>query len=80
MLVNMCYYGALYEKTKKNSEVYETNATNLKELYSELLEKYAFDLSIDEILIAVNSGYLDNLDYTISSNDLITLLPPMSGG
>ena len=80
MLIKMRYYGAFGEKTGKATDVIQTQSNNLYELYRELKTMYSFDLDAEEILIAVNNEYQYDLNYVLAANDIVALLPPMSGG
>lgn len=80
MKINVLYYGCFREKTKTTKETLELNNISVCELYSDLKNKYNFDLNIDEILFSINDKYVKNINYLLQDDDSIVLLPPMSGG
>ncbi|OHX40713.1 MULTISPECIES: MoaD/ThiS family protein [Cytobacillus] len=80
MQIKTIYYGIFQEKAQKNEEIIETECENVIELYQELKQKYDFDLNVNEVLVAINDQYLNDLHYKLSNDDLVVFLHPMSGG
>jgi molybdopterin converting factor subunit 1 len=73
------YFASLREKAKKNEELIETQAKTPSQLYSELCNKYGFDLPLEDVKAAVN-GDFEEMVYLLKNGDSLAFIPPMSGG
>lgn len=78
-MITVKYFGAIAEKTKSQGEEVSNSNMSLKDLLSNLEEKYQFrDLSFS---VAINQKMIQKpYDYLLKKNDIIALLPPFAGG
>ncbi len=78
-MITVKYFGAIAEKTKSQGEEVSISNVSLKDLLSNLEEKYQLsDLSFS---VAINQKMIPKpYDYSLKSNDVIALLPPFAGG
>ena len=60
-------------------EVEMSKSADVQTILSELKTKYPKLKDIKSLLVAVNSEYAES-DLTLSENDEIALIPPVSGG
>ncbi|ACD65870.1 MAG TPA: molybdopterin converting factor subunit 1 [Sulfurihydrogenibium sp.] len=80
MKVKVLYFSQVKDKIGKNEEEIEFEGKTLKDLVDVLAKKYP---DIKEILkrsmFAVNESY-ETMDYNLQDNDMIAIIPPVSGG
>jgi molybdopterin synthase sulfur carrier subunit len=80
MKVKVLYFSQVKDKVGKNEEEVEFEGKTLKDLIDVLAKKYP---DIEEILkrsmFAVNESY-ETMDYNLQDNDIIAIIPPVSGG
>lgn len=76
-MINILCFAHLKEQVGKEQLEVENNELTVKELLSELREKYS--LETDALIVAVNEEYAD-LDDVVRSGDTVALIPPVSGG
>ena len=79
MNLKICYFGLLADRRGLSEEWRITHAQTAAELYAELDSIYQLGLSMADFRVAVNDEFAAWED-TISENDTIAFLPPMSGG
>ncbi len=79
MNVTVHYYGLLAERRGLAEERIATISANAAELYAELDARHRLGLSSENFRVAVNDEFV-SWDHPLQENDLIALLPPMSGG
>ncbi len=76
----MLFFGILRDIVKENAIDLTINKgvtiANLKEF---LLKKYENLNAYSNFSIAVNEAYIDS-DYVLQQNDVVALIPPVSGG
>ena len=77
--MQLLFFGSIQEALSMNNKELMTNAKNLGELKSYLEKEYPY-LTRQPYTFAVNEVLIRNLDYPITSDDIIALLPPFSGG
>ena len=77
--VQLNYFSRFAELTKKTNEAWPTEAATVQELWFELDEQYAFDLDISMVRPAVNHEFCD-WQRVINDRDIISFIPPVSGG
>jgi len=80
MKVKVLYFSQVKDKVGKNEEEIEFEGKTLKDLVDVLVNKYP---DIKDILkrsmFAVNESY-ETMDYNLQDNDMIAIVPPVSGG
>jgi molybdopterin synthase sulfur carrier subunit len=80
MKVKVLYFSQVKDKIGKNEEEIEFEGKTLKDLVDVLAKKYP---DIKDILkrsmFAVNESY-ETMDYNLQDNDIIAIIPPVSGG
>jgi molybdopterin synthase sulfur carrier subunit len=77
--VQLNYFSRFAELTQKTNEAWSTEAVTVQELWFELDEQYAFDLDISMVRPAVNHEFCD-WQRVINDRDIISFIPPVSGG
>lgn len=77
--ISIQYFAMLREQSGKDREEYQTDSKTYKDLYSELISKYNFDLPISMIQIAINDEY-SSVDKEIRDGDKVVFIPPVAGG
>lgn len=80
MKVRVIYFSSLKEKLKISSEDIDFDGETLKDLKDEISSIHP-DVSelLDRSIFAVNEEYCD-LNKKIKSEDIIAVIPPVSGG
>jgi molybdopterin synthase sulfur carrier subunit len=80
MKVKVLYFLQVKDKVRKNEEEVEFEGKTSKDLVDVLVNKYP---NIEDILkrsmFAVNESY-ETMDYNLQDNDIIAIIPPVSGG
>jgi molybdopterin synthase sulfur carrier subunit len=80
MKVKVLYFSQVKDKVGKNEEEIEFEGKTLKDLVDMLVNKYP---NIEDILkrsmFAVNESY-ETMEYNLQNNDIIAIIPPVSGG
>jgi len=80
MKVKVLYFSQVKDKVGKNEEEIKFERKTLKDLIDALGKKYP---DIKDILkrsmFAVNESY-ETMDYNLQDNDMIAIIPPVSGG
>ncbi|MBX0312639.1 MAG: molybdopterin converting factor subunit 1 [Sulfurihydrogenibium sp.] len=80
MKVKVLYFSQVKDKVGKNEEEIEFEGKTLKDLVDVLVNKYP---NIEDILkrsmFAVNESY-ETMEYNLQDNDIIAIIPPVSGG
>jgi molybdopterin synthase sulfur carrier subunit len=77
--VQLNYFSRFAELTQKTNEAWSTEALTVQELWFELDEQYTFDLDISMVRPAVNHEFCD-WQRVINDRDIISFIPPVSGG
>jgi molybdopterin converting factor small subunit len=67
------------EQAGRSEETLETAAATPAELYDELLARYRFTLSADQMKVAVNNEFSD-WSRKLSMGDAVVFIPPVAGG
>ena len=73
-LVTLHYYGEFEDASKKRQEIIPTASITLNELYTELKQKYAFSLKIENIRFLLNEYEVSNKS-KFGTHDHISLSP-----
>ncbi len=80
MKITILLFGILKDIVGENSlELYLENDATIKYLKAHLLKEYDNLNKFSNFSIAVNEAYVE-LDYILKSNDVVALIPPVSGG
>ncbi|HEY0745562.1 MAG TPA: NTP transferase domain-containing protein [Steroidobacteraceae bacterium] len=79
MLLKIQYYALMREQAGRSEETLETSAGTPAELYDELLARYGFTLSRDQLKVAVNSEFSD-WSRELKVGDAVVFIPPVAGG
>ena len=79
MKVHIHYHGQLVEHTQITSEIVDTNAISLEELYTTLQLKYSFPYPKEEIRVATNSQY-QTMTAQFQESDQIFFITQFIGG
>lgn len=77
--LHLLYFASLAEQAGKDEEHLQFVGTSLSELYEQLSEQYAFDLTQDELAVAVNHQ-IASWQTKVSNGDIIAFIPPVAGG
>jgi len=80
MNIKILFFGILKDIIGENSlELQLENNSTISKLKERLLNEYGKLNSFSNFSIAVNEEYVD-LNYILKSNDVVALIPPVSGG
>ena len=78
MTVYVQYFAVLREQAGIGTEIVETEATTVSELYHQLQREHGFTLSGDLVKAAANNTFL-NADDPIPDGGTLTFIPPVAG-
>ncbi|MCG6817271.1 MoaD/ThiS family protein [Moraxella catarrhalis] len=79
LTVTLLYFASLAEQAGIDEEILTTSHYYLNDIYSYLLDKYDFNLTQDELAVAVNHQ-IANWQTKVSNGDIIAFIPPVAGG
>ena len=79
MQLKIQYYALMREQAGRSEETLETSAGTPADLYDELLARYGFTLSRDQLKVAVNSEFSD-WSRKLKVGDAVVFIPPVAGG
>jgi molybdopterin converting factor subunit 1 len=79
MQLKIQYYALMREQAGRSEETLETSATTPADLYAELVARYGFTLSHEQLKVAVNSEFSD-WSRKLAANDAVVFIPPVAGG
>jgi len=80
MKIKILFFGIAKDITGVNALDIELNDVfNSKELKDLLKEKYSKFNRINDFSLAVNEAYIDEV-YSLKNNDVVAIIPPVSGG
>ena len=79
MQLKIQYYALMREQAGRSEETLETSAGTPADLYDELLVRYGFTLSRDQLKVAVNSEFSD-WSRKLKVGDAVVFIPPVAGG
>jgi molybdopterin synthase sulfur carrier subunit/molybdopterin-guanine dinucleotide biosynthesis protein A len=77
--VTVLWFAHLRDQRGLDEERVDTAATTLRELYRELAERHRLTLS-ERSLVAARNEVLASWESLLAPGDVITFLPPVSGG
>ena len=80
MKIKLLFFGITTDLLKTSSLDFEvSNNSSVQNLKSDLLAKYPQLQNIDSYAIAVNESYAND-DLALQENDVVAIIPPVSGG
>jgi molybdenum cofactor guanylyltransferase len=79
MQLKIQYYALMREQAGRSEETIETSASTPAGLYEELVARYGFTLSRDQLKVAVNSEFSD-WSRKLNVGDAVVFIPPVAGG
>lgn len=80
MKIKLLFFGIATDLTKLSSlEIEVTNNCTVEQLKSILLKKHPKLTSVNSYAVAVNEEYVNN-DFLLNNNDVVAIIPPVSGG
>jgi molybdopterin converting factor subunit 1 len=79
MQLKIHYYALMREQAGKSAETLDTVAATPSELYRELLARYGFTLSREQLKVAVNNEFSD-WSRGLNEGDAVVFIPPVAGG
>jgi len=79
MQLKIQYYALMREQAGRSEETLETAASTPAGLYEELVARYGFTLSRDQLKVAVNSEFSD-WSRKLEEGDAVVFIPPVAGG
>ncbi|MDD3722485.1 MAG: MoaD/ThiS family protein [Lutibacter sp.] len=80
MKIQLLFFGIATDLVGENSVFIELkSAATISKLKKELLSKYSKLKNIEDFAIAVNEEYAEN-DLVLQENDVVAIIPPVSGG
>ena len=80
MKITVLLFGIIRDVLGENTlELDLEKSTTIEQLKKELLKKYNNLNRYQNFSIAVNEEYAD-ADYVLQTNDIVALIPPVSGG
>ncbi|MCD6544787.1 MAG: MoaD/ThiS family protein [Flavobacteriaceae bacterium] len=80
MYIKTLFFGILKDITNSNSLELEIDKDiNIEQFVNVLQEKFKDFPNIDDFTVAVNEEYVER-NFIIKENDIIAIIPPVSGG
>jgi len=79
MKIEIQYFASLREQADKNAETFEFQGITAADLYAELLQKYSFTLTEEQLKVAINEEYCA-FSTVLNEQDTIVFIPPVAGG
>lgn len=80
MKIKILFFGIAKDITGVNSiEIEVKEVFNSNELINLLKEKYSKFNRINDFSLAVNEAYINEV-YSLKNNDVVAIIPPVSGG
>jgi molybdopterin converting factor small subunit len=67
------------EQAGRSEETIETAAETPSDLYGELIDRYGFTLTREQLKVAVNSEFSD-WSRRLAAGDAVVFIPPVAGG
>jgi molybdopterin converting factor subunit 1 len=79
MQLKIHYYALMREQAGRSHETLDTVAATPSDLYRELLGRYGFTLSREQLKVAVNNEFSD-WSRGLKEGDAVVFIPPVAGG
>jgi len=77
--LTLLYFAALRDASGTASEVVETDARSLRELYQQAQARYQLPFSTQQLRVAVDAGFAEWDDAPLAGSE-VAFIPPVSGG
>ena len=77
--VRVQYYALLREQAGRSEETLETSAATPAELYAELRQRHPFQLTPEQLNVALNAEFGD-WQTPLQHGDTVVFIPPVAGG
>ena len=79
MRIEVTYFAMLREQRGVATELMDTDAKNLVDLYGEIANRYGFTLDSSLIRAAINGTFIA-MSTELQDGDSVVLMPPVAGG
>ncbi len=79
MQLKIQYYALMREQAGRSEESVETSAATPADLYVELMTRYGFTLTSEQLKVAVNGEFSD-WNRRLAAGDAVVFIPPVAGG
>jgi molybdopterin-guanine dinucleotide biosynthesis protein A len=79
MQLKVQYYALMREQAGRSEETLETSAATPADLYGELIARYGFTLTREQLKVAVNSEFSE-WSRPLAAGDAVVFIPPVAGG
>jgi molybdopterin converting factor subunit 1 len=80
MQIKILFFGIVRDITNKNSfDIDIDSSMNIEQFVSLLQDKFTGFPDITSFTIAVNEEYVEK-DFVLKANDVVAIIPPVSGG
>jgi molybdopterin converting factor subunit 1 len=79
MQLKVQYYALMREQAGRSEETLETSAATPADLYGELIARYRFTLTREQLKVAVNSEFSE-WSHPLAAGDAVVFIPPVAGG
>jgi molybdopterin-guanine dinucleotide biosynthesis protein A len=77
--VRIQYYAILREQAGRSEETLDTSASTPAELYAQLRQRHPFQLTSEQLKVALNSEFSD-WQTPLKHGDTVVFIPPVAGG
>ncbi len=78
--ITLLYFASLAEMAKQDEEVLAVAShATLAEVYTDLAQKYGFDLEKSRLGVAINHEFC-TWDTPLNNGDIVAFIPPVAGG
>jgi molybdopterin converting factor subunit 1 len=77
--VRVQYYAILREQAGRSDETLDTSASTPAELYAELRKRHPFQLTAEQLQVALNADFSD-WQTPLKHGDTVVFIPPVAGG
>jgi molybdopterin converting factor subunit 1 len=79
MQLKVQYYALMREQAGRSEETLETSAATPADLYGELIARYGFTLTREQLKVAVNTEFSE-WSRPLAAGDAVVFIPPVAGG
>lgn len=79
MQLKIHYYALMREQAGRSEEIFDTPSATPADLYGELVARYGFTLSREQLKVAVNGEFSD-WSRPLLAGDAVVFIPPVAGG
>jgi len=79
MKICVKYFAVIRDNTGKDEEIINTPASNPRDLFNLLNEKYSLPIKQKYLRVAINNTF-ESFDTPLKENDVVAFIPPVAGG